>query len=251
MLKYCFRNGMPTENIASHVEEYQKEMKNEKEKSNETVVGLLKTPNLRRKTLFLCFGWLSCGVCFFGVSQYVGQLVGNIYINVVISALIQIPGTIVVIYLNNYFGRKKTLIGAYFLSALPLVGIAMIPETWKIQRVVFSLIGILGMSLSFPTIYLFSGEIFPTILRNTGMGLCSVLARCGSMIAPFIAGLDTINYWLPPLVLGAMPLFAAILTIFLPETHGKVLPNTLEEAENFGKTQDTSNTQNNTSKINN
>lgn len=203
---------------------------------------------MRRKTLFLCFGWLSCGICFFGVSQYVGQLVGNIFVNVVISALIQIPGTIIVIYLNNYIGRKKTLIGAYFLSGLPLVGIALIPETWKTVRVVFSLIGILGMSLSFPTIYLFSGEIFPTVLRNTGMGLCSMLARCGSMIAPFIAGLDTFSYWMPPLVLGGMPLFAAIFTIFLPETHGKVLPNTLEEAEGFGKRQNKPSMKNDISK---
>ncbi|XP_077295926.1 organic cation transporter protein-like isoform X2 [Arctopsyche grandis] len=225
-------NKLPISRISYQIENYQKMAANLKVPKG-TMIDLFRTPNMRRKTIILCFGWMSCGICFFGVSQYVGQLVGNIFINVVISALIQIPGTVLAIFLNNRLGRKKTLIGAYFLSGIPLVGIAIIPEAWSLERVILSLIGIFGMSLSFPTIYLFAGEVFPTVLRNTGMGLCSMLARVGSMISPFLAGLESFKYWLPPVLFGSMPMLAAILTIFLPETHDRVLPNTLEEAENF------------------
>jgi MFS transporter, OCT family, solute carrier family 22 (organic cation transporter), member 4/5 len=44
-------------------------------------------------------------------------------------------------------------------------------------------------SMSYAIIYLFSSELFPTSIRNTGMGCCSMVARIGSMTAPFIIGL--------------------------------------------------------------
>ena len=46
-------------------------------------------------------------------------------------------------------------------------------------------------SMSYAIIYLFSSELFPTSIRNTGMGCCSMMARLNilSMTAPFIIGL--------------------------------------------------------------
>jgi hypothetical protein len=38
------------------------------------------------------FNWFVCGLCFFGVSQYVGETGGNIFKNVAISASLEIPG---------------------------------------------------------------------------------------------------------------------------------------------------------------
>ena len=44
-------------------------------------------------------------------------------------------------------------------------------------------------SMSYAIIYLFSSELFPTSVRNTGMGCCSCIARIGSMTAPLIIGI--------------------------------------------------------------
>jgi hypothetical protein len=41
--------------------------------------------------------------------------------------------------------------------------------------------------------------------------------------------------FLPPLTFGLGPLVGALLCILLPETANAVLPDTLEEGENFGK----------------
>lgn len=54
--------------------------------------------------------------------------------------------------------------------------------------------GIVGMSIAFPDVYLFSGELFPTVVRNAGVGSSSMCARIGSMAAPFIAGLVSCLY---------------------------------------------------------
>lgn len=53
--------------------------------------------------------------------------------------------------------------------------------------------------ISFPTVYLYAGELFPTVIRNVAIGLASMIARIGSMIAPFVAsGLSDTAHWLPP-----------------------------------------------------
>ncbi len=49
-----------------------------------------------------------------------------------------------------------------------------------------ALVGKLCLAASFAVIYIHSGEIFPTTIRNSAMGLVSVAARCGGIVAPFI-----------------------------------------------------------------
>jgi hypothetical protein len=40
---------------------------------------------MRLKTLCMYFNWIVCGLCFYGLAQYMGQVGGNIFINVAIS----------------------------------------------------------------------------------------------------------------------------------------------------------------------
>jgi MFS family permease len=49
-----------------------------------------------------------------------------------------------------------------------------------------ALMGKLCLAASFAVVYIHSGEIFPTTIRNSAMGLVSVAARCGGIVAPFI-----------------------------------------------------------------
>nr|CAD7571644.1 unnamed protein product [Timema californicum] len=100
-------------------------------------------------------------------------------------------------------------------------------------KVMLAGLGIVGMSFSFPTVYLYSGELFPTVVRNVGVGSASMCARIGSMVAPFVSSLNHFSYYIPPLLFGLSPLAAALLTFLLPETADRDLPDTLEEGENF------------------
>lgn len=71
--------------------------------------------------------------------------------------------------------------------------------------------------ISFPTVYLYGGELFPTVIRNIAIGTASMIARIGSMISPFIAsGLSKTAHWLPPAIFGIVPLIGAALVLFLP-----------------------------------
>ncbi|KAI5646031.1 sugar transporter domain-containing protein [Phthorimaea operculella] len=223
------RNGRPTDGIASSTQKMAVEFSS-KADEHASFIALFKTPKLRARTLAICFNWFVCGLCFFGVSQYIGHVGGNIFTNVAISAVILIPGTLVSIYANRVLGRKITLISSNCLTGLSCLLIIIVPHSGA-SHLTLGCIGLWGMSVSFATVYLYAGELFPTVVRNSGVGLSSTVARTGSMVAPFVATLSHTSPWLPPLAFGIVPLIGAGLCIILPDTRGKNLPDTLEEGE--------------------
>lgn len=48
------------------------------------------------------------------------------------------------------------------------------------------MIGKFGISAAFAIIYVYTVELFPTIVRNSGIGASSMCARVGGMIGPYI-----------------------------------------------------------------
>ncbi|GBP82663.1 Organic cation transporter protein [Eumeta japonica] len=222
-------NGRPTEYIASSLQKMAEGVNSQKEEPA-SFIALFKTPRLRIRTLAICFNWLVCGICFYGVSQYIGQVSGNIFLNVAISAAIQIPGTIIAIFANKKLGRKITLMSANCVTGLSCLLIIAVPSN-GIGHLALGCIGLWGMSISFATVYLYAGEVFPTVVRNSGVGLSSTAARVGSMVAPFVATLGHTISWFPPLIFGVIPLIGAALCLVLPDTRGKKLPDTLDEGE--------------------
>lgn len=48
------------------------------------------------------------------------------------------------------------------------------------------MLGKLAITSSYGTVYIFSTEQFPTVIRNAGLGAGSTSARMGSILAPII-----------------------------------------------------------------
>lgn len=233
--KAAFHNHLPTASIRDDVNSVYTQKKDadggEKQHGG-NFMDMFSTANMRNKTICICFNWIVCGLCFFGVAQFIGQMGGNIFLNVALSAAIQIPGTFVSMWLMKTWGRRYTLISANILAGIACLLIAVLPlssPSWI--RPLLGCTGMFGLSVSFPTVYIFSGELFPTVIRNIGVGTSSMCARIGSMLAPFIAGLSEVDHWIPPLIFGVIPLVGAILCYRLPETLNCKLPDTIEEAE--------------------
>lgn len=59
---------------------------------------------------------------------------------------------------------------------------------------VFALIGKFGSAAAYPIVYVFSAELFPTVVRNAGMGTSSCVSRMGGMIAPYVADLVSFEH---------------------------------------------------------
>jgi MFS family permease len=53
---------------------------------------------------------------------------------------------------------------------------------------------------SYAIIYIYANELFPTNVRNTGMGICSMVARIGAIIGTFCNDYLVSSYLLKKLI---------------------------------------------------
>jgi OCT family organic cation transporter-like MFS transporter 4/5 len=116
-----------------------------------------------------------------------------------------------------------------------LVMTAFVPQRFEVLIVVLAMLGKMAITSSYGTIYVFSAEQFPTVIRNVALGAASMSARIGGILAPYFNLLSDLWKPLPMIVFGAFALIGGVLSLLLPETHNMELPETIEDGENFGK----------------
>lgn len=228
---FYFRNKRETANIRSDVMAVQVTLKSSQLKRAKSA-SLFQTPNIRKRLICVSINWLACSYCFYGVSQYIGQLGGNIFINVAASGSLTVLASLTSIPLMRFFGRKTLIIGCSYTCGLSLIASIFSPE--GVATVMFASIGVLCSTIVFVILYLYSVELFPTVIRNAALGYCSMIARVGSMIAPFVLDLEQFGEWMPPVVFAIAPFMAATMMFSLPETKDCELMTTIEEGERFG-----------------
>ena len=73
------------------------------------------------------------------------------------------------------------------------------------------------------------------MFRSVGMGISSTAARIAGILSPIMLELESVWEPLPFVLFGVLSIAAGLLALFLPETKDKILPETLEDGEAFGK----------------
>ncbi|KAK6025662.1 transporter, major facilitator family protein [Ostertagia ostertagi] len=149
---------------------------------------LMKTPVLRKRTLVAFYLWPVVSMVYYGMAMKPNALGGDIYINFIFSALVEIPALFIVYLLIDRAGRRIVLSGGYFLAGFCLLmnyfmGDSATPMIAIIQMMVTKG-AITGV---YASIYTYSPELFPTVIRNTAMGCCSTIARIGAISASYIS----------------------------------------------------------------
>ncbi|CAH1381289.1 unnamed protein product [Tenebrio molitor] len=229
--KAARHNRQPSATVRDDVDLHMQKRPQNQESGN--ALDLVRTPIMRTYTVCIGYNWFVCGLCFFGGAQYIGQLGGDIFINVALSAVIQIPSSFFAIWALKSWGRKRTLVFSNLVAGGSCLLIGVVPPEAAWIRSALSCADMFALAICFVTCYIFSGELFPTVVRNVGVGTASMFARLGSMAAPFVAGLVLVEAWLPPIIFGVVPLIGAVLCFLLPETLDCKLPDTVEEAESI------------------
>ncbi|XP_044045138.1 solute carrier family 22 member 7-like [Siniperca chuatsi] len=194
-------------------------------------LDLIRTPKMRK--LALCTGilWFCVAATFYGISFNITGLGLNIYLTQFTYALIELPAKVTVYYLLDKIGRRCTEVGALLMAAVCLGINIIIPKDMSVVRTVVAVIGKGFSSASFATVVLYSSELYPTVVRQNGMGYNSFMARLGVAVAPLILLLDEVWKNLPQVVLCSVALLGGIVARTLSETRNRCLPETIDDIE--------------------
>uniref|UniRef100_A0A0K0EY76 Solute carrier family 22 member 13 (inferred by orthology to a human protein) n=1 Tax=Strongyloides venezuelensis TaxID=75913 RepID=A0A0K0EY76_STRVS len=201
--------------------------------SGERMVKFFKTQKLLLLYIFIfTFIWATDTVIYYVLSFFSTNLSGNMYINYVLSGLIECPSYLVVPLFLDYLGRRGLTFLMHFITSIALFLGVIIGQDKHIIYLLIWLVGKFCISCTFTSIFVYGSEIFPTSHRNTCLGICAVISRLGGVIAPYSKNLDTIWPKLSIVLFASMSLIAALLSLVLPET-GKIKSLIRKKKENF------------------
>ncbi|CAF0837598.1 unnamed protein product [Rotaria sordida] len=221
-------------------EEQEKNMSHEQHQ--EGIKILFKSRIMFFISINLFFQWLVQNLVFYGVSQSTGSWNLNPYLSFTISALVELLAYAVVQLILDRIGRKLPYISfAILFSFVAFLILPIQKYMTKDSNAQVTLLNIINSTLkflasgSYAIIYIYANELFPTNVRNTGMGICSMVARIGAIIGTFCNdSLTRIWIHLPVFLYGIVSLVAAILALTFPETLNRPLPQTVADVEQMG-----------------
>ncbi|XP_053188007.1 solute carrier family 22 member 6 [Scomber japonicus] len=226
-------NGRPEMVDKLTLEVLQSHMKKEMElsQSSFTAYDLLRTRGMRRISICLIAVWFSTSFAYYGLAMDLQKFGVSIYLMQIIFGAVDFPAKLLALGMLSYLGRRVSQAVCLFLSALIIFANIFVPTDMQTLRTTLACLGKGFTSASFTTVYLYTGELYPTIIRQTGMGLVSTMARIGSMAAPAVLILDEVFPALPSVVYGGAAVLAAGFACFLPETLNVPLPDTIDDVE--------------------
>lgn len=227
------------------------------DEEDDSFIQLLIRPGLRSKTFNLTFTFVACTVGYFGIQMNTTNMeaTSQLY-NVLLLAFIDIPALLLCWYLvETRFGRRWTN-----AAGLAICGISMLipaifssgPESYL--TTVCTSIGKFGIAGTYMVVYQMASELFPTTLRNQGVGICATVSSLIAIFVPQMVYLVSAGFfyclkftikksilikakfgaWIPLFIIAVTNLIAAVCASFLPETLNEYLPQRAREAAEFG-----------------
>merc|ERR1719361_159582 len=188
----------------------------------------------RLQLVIMYFNWFTTAFIMYGLALSWQNLTGGLFLNFIIGTVLDFPAKTLAMVLTLRVGRKYPYMcgtlttGVMFLLTL-FIERDKYPHNWPI--VVLALIGNFTTTMCFAILYMYTGELMPTTVRAAGVGSSSLVSKIGGTLSTTVAALADIHPAIPTLIFTVMAITSGFLTLFLPETKGKKMPESFEDIE--------------------
>ena len=149
-----------------------------------------------------------------------------------IFASVELVTNTFLLVIVNYFERRRLMIAGISVEVLSLTCLlaASFSEEAVVYRVISSCFLRASMQIVYEVNYLYTAETFPTAIRQASMGTCSVFARIGSIVSPFVKELT-----LATSLSASSALYLSFATVnlllvhLIPESRKLDIPDTIHQ----------------------
>lgn len=202
---------------------------NSKKPQSHLIYDLVRTRNIRIITIMSIILWLTISVGYFGLSLDTPNLHGDIYVNCFLLAAVEVPAYVLAWLLLQYLPRRYSISAALFLGGSVLLFMQLVPSELFYLSTALVMVGKFGITSAYSMVYVYTAELYPTVVRNMGVGVSSTASRLGSILSPYFVYLGAYDRFLPYILMGSLTILTAILTLFFPESFGVPLPDTIDQ----------------------
>ncbi|XP_057654070.1 organic cation transporter protein-like isoform X1 [Diorhabda carinulata] len=199
---------------------------------NVSVFDLFRTSSMRKKTFCQFVIWFSVYLVYYGLVLNLSNIGGNLYINSALQGAVEIPAIAISIYILLKKGRRWPLSLTMMISGVSCILTVPIYFLNKDQQWLVTLLIMIGkfcISSSNAIMPVFAAELYPTTIRNIGVGAANITAGIALMIVPYLWLLSSFHTSVPMVVLAGCGILGGLCVLILPETHGVPLSSTIKE----------------------
>ncbi|XP_041970556.1 carcinine transporter-like [Aricia agestis] len=238
ILKRCERingNKIPDEIIAEFKETATIIAKEEQENKNYSILDLFRTPRLRKNSILLLVIWMAIAMVFDGHVRNVGSLGLDMFLTFTVATASEFPADILLILTLDVLGRRWLAFGSMVISGLFSLLATTVP--YGIPSATLAIVGRFAVNISYNIGIQFAAELLPTVVRAQGLALIHIVGYIATILVPYIVYMATIAIEIPLIILGALGILGGCCCLFLPESLGKDMPQTIQDGEDYGRDQ--------------
>ncbi|XP_064411384.1 solute carrier family 22 member 7-like [Latimeria chalumnae] len=206
-------------------------VKEEDTDRNYSSLDLMRTPQIRKRSIILGITWLGVALTYYGISFNIRDFGLDMYLTQLVFGAIEFPAKLAIYFLLDRIGRRHCVGWMLILTGILLGVNIFVPNGLDIVRSVFGILGKGFSEAAFFSIIIYTVELYPTVIRQNGIGYTAVLARIGGSVAPLLSLLEDVWKLFPLLIFCVVAIVSGAITFLLPETLNKRLPETIGDVE--------------------
>ncbi|CAF2841284.1 unnamed protein product [Rotaria sp. Silwood2] len=168
--------------------------------------------NLRRTSFLLAFMWMTVAMSYYGLilintslmtllkdkttltiesnqikSNQCKMLTTNDYISLIITTFGEIFGIPLLLFFLSRFDRRTTCIINFSSASICFMLFIIMPRHSPSIINVITFLARMFINSQFSLLYLYTMEVYPTVIRAIAVGCASSMSRIGAMITPYLA----------------------------------------------------------------
>ena len=166
----------------------------------------------------------------FGMLLGVGNLGYNIYLSVAFNGLLDIPSYFLTFYLIERWNRKNSMLVFSIVSGLCSM-LVVVVDGRKGVEIGLELASLFNVCMAFNVILIYTTELFPTSVRSSATSIVRQTIVFGAALSPLLISAGRKHKFLSYGVFGLVIICSGFFVVFLPETRGVTLSDTMDEQE--------------------
>lgn len=208
----------------------------EKKRHKPTIVDLFSTWKIAVISMSTHIQFAIVVLLYYNLIYKIVDFGGNPFLNFFLVSLLEIPVMVVNVLLINYVRRRYIYYALYIPTGAVCFGLIFVPSKLVWLQLVLVMLGKLCVHCAYSTLCVHVTECFPTVVRAVALGSALTASRFGAIISPFFKDLGRVTYpWVPSVLDVSCAVTALCLSLLVPETHKKSLPDTFADTMRLRK----------------
>ncbi|XP_074069664.1 putative solute carrier family 22 member 31 [Macrotis lagotis] len=200
-----------------------------------SIFEVFNTQLIWRNLLILAFTTLLGNGILYNFTQNLDPYLPRFYLPCLLLPGLEAAASLLLILMAQRCGRRASLLLWTILTslaALLLLSLGQYLPTWTV--LFLSGLGLLASQAMAVLSIFFASEILPTTIRGAGLGLTMAAGFLGQVATPIMSISNNHGFFLHHMVFASFAVLSMLCILLLPESRGRNLPESLEDAEGPG-----------------